>query len=235
VDTTPPALTVPTAPVAAEAAVPFAFDALVHASDDVDGSLAPSCMPSSPAVFAVGSHVVECTASDAAGNTTKAPFTVVASDRTPPKLTVPAGPFTAEAATSFSFAAIVSAVDAVDGPVPVACTPASGSVVALGAHRVVCRAVDAAGNAATEAFTLVGVDTTKPVVTVPSAWKGTALTPVPSAAIPVTATDSVDGALAPTCSPARIPRGTSTITCTATDRAGNVGSASFTAVGTLPV
>jgi uncharacterized repeat protein (TIGR01451 family) len=56
---------------------------------------------------------------------------------------------------------------------------------------------------------------------------------------PVTATDGVDGLLVPTCAPpsgSLFPVGTSTVTCTATDAAGNTGraTASFTVLSPSP-
>jgi predicted extracellular nuclease len=47
-----------------------------------------------------------------------------------------------------------TATDAVDGPVPVTCTPTSGSLFAPGTTTVTCTAVDQAGNPATAAFTV---------------------------------------------------------------------------------
>ena len=78
----------------------------------------------------------------------------------------------------------------------------------------------------------VVVDTTAPVVTVPSAITAEALSgagaPVTFAA---TAQDDEDGALTPSCVPASgstFNFGATTVTCTARDAAGNLGSASFT-------
>jgi hypothetical protein len=204
------------------------------AVDRVDGTIAAACTPASGSRFPLKTTEVRCTAKDSAGNVVAGTFRVTVTDTTAPVITVPARPVTAEAATAFAYTGIVSAADAVDGAVPVTCTPPSGSVVALGRQRVTCTAADAAGNAATAAFTVVGRDTTPPVVKVPRSWSGPAGTLVPSAAIPVTASDTVDGALTPTCTPAKVPRGTSKITCTATDRAGNIGSATFAATGTVP-
>jgi hypothetical protein len=75
-------------------------------------------------------------------------------------------------------------------------------------------------------------DTTNPVVTVPA----NITTPAtgPSGAVvtyTATANDDRDGPLTPTCTPASgstFPVGTTTVTCTATDAAGNTGTASFT-------
>jgi hypothetical protein len=203
------------------------------AADRVDGTLAAACTPASGSRFPLKSTEVKCTAKDSAGNVVTGTFRVTVADTTAPVITVPARPVTAEATTALAYTRIVSAADAVDGAVPVTCTPPSGSVVALGKQGVVCTAADAAGNAASASFTIIGRDTTPPVLKVPRSWSGPAGTPVPSAAIPVTASDTVDDAVTPTCAPASVPRGTSKITCTATDRAGNVGSATFAATGTV--
>jgi len=77
-DTTPPAVTVP-ADITAEAtgasgaSVSYAVEA---APDTVDGTVAPSCLPASGSVFPLGDTEVTCTATDAAGNSSEASFTV---------------------------------------------------------------------------------------------------------------------------------------------------------------
>ena len=77
-------------------------------------------------------------------------------------------------------------------------------------------------------------DTTPPVVTVPGAINVTATNSAGAVVhFTATATDDVDGAITPVCSPASgsvFPVGVTTVTCTATDQAGNVGSASFNGV-----
>jgi hypothetical protein len=56
----------------------------------------------------------------------------------------------------------VTATDDVDGPVPVVCTPPSGTRFPLGITSVSCTAQDAAGNTATGGFTVTVRDTTPP-------------------------------------------------------------------------
>ena len=76
-------------------------------------------------------------------------------------------------------------------------------------------------------------DTAPPVVTVPANQTATA-TSAAGATVTypaATATDAVDGPITPTCTPASgstFPVGTTTVTCAATDAAGNTGSAAFT-------
>jgi hypothetical protein len=49
----------------------------------------------------------------------------------------------------------VTAQDAVDGPVPVTCTPRSGSRFKLGRTTVTCTATDSSANTATAHFTII--------------------------------------------------------------------------------
>ena len=62
-----------------------------------------------------------------------------------------------------------SATDAVDGPVPVVCTPASGGTFAIGATIVTCAATDAANNSSSSQFVVTVRDTTAPAVSCGSA------------------------------------------------------------------
>src|SRR6185437_1278294 len=149
-------------------------------------------------------------------------FTVTVSDTTAPVVTVPANATieaTSAAGAIYTFAA--SATDVLDGPIAATCTPASGSTFAFGPTTVTCTATDAHGNHATASFTVTVSDTTRPVVTVPA----NATVEATSAAGAVytfaaTATDVLDGAIAPTCTPASgatFPFGPTTVSCTATD------------------
>jgi hypothetical protein len=86
VDCDPPVLTLPAdmtveATGAAGATVTYTASAV----DAVDGPITPSCAPGSGSVFALGTTVVSCSATDAAGNTATGTFsvTVVASAEPP--------------------------------------------------------------------------------------------------------------------------------------------------------
>lgn len=86
-------------------------------------------------------------------------------DCDPPVLTLPAD-MTVEAtgAGGATVTYTASASDAVDGPITPSCSPASGSLFALGSTVVTCSATDAAGNTATGTFSVTVVDTTAPPV-----------------------------------------------------------------------
>ncbi|GAA2018516.1 hypothetical protein GCM10009740_02940 [Terrabacter terrae] len=153
-------------------------------------------------------------------------------DVTPPTLHLPAA-LTVEA-TSAGGAVVnynATATDAAPANPTVTCDPASGATFPLGTTTVSCSATDAAGNKATGSFTVMVKDTTPPVVTLPAdiSVEATGSSTAVSWDQP-TATDSVDGSRDVTCMPASgssFSVGTTTVSCTATDAAGNTGTASF--------
>ena len=213
----------------------------VSASDTVDGALNASCAPASGSTFTLGTHTVTCSATDAHGNTGRASFSVRIVDTTAPVVTVPAD-ITAEVIASdvvFVTWGGVSASDLVDGKIAATCDASPGRF-AVGDHTITCSATDAHGNTGSATFlvrivdvTPPVVDTTPPVVTVPADITAEA-TGSTGAAVTwsgVSANDLVDGALGASCAPASgstFALGTHTVTCSAMDAHGNVGTASFT-------
>jgi hypothetical protein len=155
IDTTPPAI-MPLGDLEAEATGPAGARVtwtLQPAADLVDGAVPVTCTPAAGSTFALGPTPVECSASDAAGNSSRREFVVVVVDTTPPTITTPDQVI--EIATSAAGSTIVyetSAVDVVSGSVLVSCTPASGTVFAPGETTVLCEATDGAGNRATADF-----------------------------------------------------------------------------------
>jgi hypothetical protein len=128
---------------------------------------------------------------------------------------------------------VPDANDAVDGAVSLVCTPASGSVFSVGPTTVTCTATDTAENAASATFTVTVNDVTAPVM---GELPGDIVVSAENADgavvnyAQVSATDAVDGDLIATCNPASgsaFSLGTTTVTCTATDSAGNSASGSF--------
>jgi hypothetical protein len=92
---------------------------------------------------------------DSGRNQVTRAFTVTILDQVPPSLTVPAD-FTVWApfgASTFPVRFTATAVDAIDGQVPVDCTPASGSPFPVGRTTTVsCRASDHSRNTAEQSF-----------------------------------------------------------------------------------
>ena len=183
-----------------------------------------------------GDYLVTYTAIDAAGNETLAIRKVRVVDTVPPTFSGPIADIVKDAlpdgTVSVSF--VVTATDA-SGVVPtVDCVPASGSIFSVGTTSVTCTATDGAGNFVSETFDVIVTDSTAPTLVVP-------MSPViESAADPtgaavnylalVSATDAVDSAPDLSCAPpsgSTFPLGTTRVTCTATDSAGNSATASF--------
>ncbi|HST25336.1 MAG TPA: HYR domain-containing protein, partial [Gaiellaceae bacterium] len=156
----------------------------------------------------------------------------------PPTITVP-GNLVAEATGPLGAAVsyTVTATDAADGTDPVACSAASGSTFRLGHTTVSCSATDKAGSTSTASFDVLVHDTTPPSLSVPSGITVKAsLAGGVKVTYTATATDLVDPAPTVSCSPASgslFLVGTTTVTCTATDSAGNSSSKKFTVTVTL--
>ena len=213
----------------------------VTATDVVDPTVTVSCSPASDGLFAVGTTTVNCTAIDDANNQSSGSFTVTVRDTIAPVLSVP-GNISAEASTAagavVTFAPTAS--DRVTAAPVITCTPSSGSTFALGTTTVRCTAVDGSGNrSAEQSFSVTVRDTVAPALTVPSnitigatSGAGSVVTFV------ATATDAVTAAPTVTCTPpsgSTFPIGTTTVTCTATDGAGNTSaSQSFTVTVARP-
>ncbi len=241
-DTSAPVLALPadiSLTTASPAGVAVTFTAT--ASDLVSGAVDTVCVPPSGSQFRIGTTTVVCSARDARGNRSTGSFRVVltlrSADSTPPVVTVPRGvtvEATSAAGAPATFAA--SALDAVDGARPTTCAPASGSLFPLGDTVVVCSASDSAGNLGTASFTVHVVDNTAPVVTAPVAPAPVEASGPDGAVVgfgAATATDAVSSGLTVVCTPvagSTFPVGTTTVGCTATDAAGNNGSATFPVV-----
>ena len=153
-------------------------------------------------------------------------------DATPPTLNVPES-FTVSPdgplVTTVVFSA--TAVDDVDGTIVPVCTPASPAYVMIGTTTVTCTATDTAGNVAEASFVITVVDQSPPEVTVPEDIAiDSTVTSDTTITFTATAVDDVDGAIIPECTPesgSKFYVGTTTVICTATDTAGNIGEASF--------
>lgn len=231
-DTTAPVISAP-ADIVAEAtsAAGASVSYSASASDLVDGSVPVSGSPASGSVFPLGSNTVALSASDSRGNNASASFSVTVVDTTAPALTVPASQ-TLEATGADGAAATfaASATDAV-GVTSLTTSAASGSTFPLGSTEVSVAASDAAGNISSGSFSITVVDTTAPVLTLPAdqvleaTGAGGAV-----ASFTASATDIVGVTSLTTSAPSgsMFPLGTTTVTVTAQDAAGNTTSGSFT-------
>jgi hypothetical protein len=197
----------------------------------------PVCVPASGSTFPVGRTTVTCAAKDARNNASTVTFavTVTPPPNTPPVVTVPAN-ITVEAtgASGAKVTFTATATDTQDGARPVTCTPASGTIFPLGTKTVSCKATDAGGLTTTATFTVTVKDSKGPTFCdVPGTIKAYATS---TAGAKVTyglphANDAVDGARPVVCAPAsgsQFPLNKTVVTCTASDKAGNKATTSFT-------
>jgi hypothetical protein len=258
---------VPPAPVmltaGADGTATLDFEDVVTATDNVDTTPLVSCLTGTGLVtgdaLSVGTHVVTCSATDSAGNSTSdtdpasdAVYTVIVEDDLPPVIFAPSD-FTAAAAdaTGAIVNYSVTATDNADPTPSLACAPSSGSLFPLGSTTVTCTATDDANNEFAATFVVTVTDQTAPVfttvpaspVTVEAGADGTATLDFEAQ---VAATDNVDTDPLVSCqtstglgSGSPLPVGSYTVTCSASDSAGNStgdpgasGDASYTVIVT---
>ncbi|RLJ22431.1 hypothetical protein DJ031_00905 [bacterium endosymbiont of Escarpia laminata] len=258
-DTTPPVVTPPADLEAASSdngAVVgksrediVAFLSGATAVDNLDGVL-----PVSHDLFSnldLGTTTVTFSATDAAGNTGTATATITVTDQTPPRfinvpsdLTVPGDSRGEYPASSLPFGS-ASAADNVDGSLTVAnggITVTVPAVLSLGTTTVTYTATDSVGLTATATSTVTVTDQRPPLFTVlprtiradATSADGRPLVEVINTAL-VRALDDIDGEVAVTHdAPEIFPIGTTEVTFSASDSAGNVGTVVWTVIITAP-
>ena len=250
-DQTPPQLVMP-APIVVPCAGPALGGAVVNytvsATDNCTSNFTLLCTPVSGSVFPVGTTLVQCVATDGAGNQTSGSFPITVlpncsmdciSIQCPPQITVAAGPVPGLPQSSSLAGAVVNftvtATNQCGGPLFISSSPPSGSTFPIGVTTVACVASDNAGQSKTCSFNVVVNDVTPPQLLVPQVFTVQCTAPDGSALVvfPFTAVD--DSGLAPTIrydppSGSRFPAGTNFVTATATDASGNTSRQRFTLV-----
>jgi hypothetical protein len=225
---------------ASDAAI-AAFLSGASATDNVDESSAVT--NDGLAVFPLGETEVTFSATDAAGNIGSASATVTVTDQTAPVITAPAdGTIAATDAsgTAATDAAVVAwiesavATDNVDSNLTI--INDAPETLPLGATVVTFTVTDAAGNTSSVTATATVADTTAPEITAPGTLVVLGTEEGLSAENPeivamiagVSATDNVDGAITSISNDAPTDLflfGETTVTFSATDAAGNTGTA----------
>lgn len=204
-------------------------------SDNCSGVGTPVCSPQSGLTFPLGTTTVSCTVSDASSNSSSCSFTVTVNDTVSPVVSCPANIVTSTAPNLCS-AMVSFTPSATDNcsSTTVVYSPASGSVFPKGTTTVTVTATDAAGNKSTCAFTVTVNDTQPPVIVCPANITvpndPDHCSAVVGYASPMVG-DNCPGVGAPVCSPpsgSTFPKGTTTVTCSVSDLAGNMSACTFT-------
>lgn len=217
------------------------------ANDNCDGPLTPTCAPASGSTFQKGVTTVTCMATDSSKNTGSCSFTVTVNDTQPPSITCPANittnadPNQCSAVVTYPAPTVSDNCPGVGAPT---CSPASGSSFPAGTTTVTCSVTDSSNNTASCSFTVTVRDTQPPTITCPQniTFVAAATCPVTNSMpvnFTVTATDNCPGVTVicrnqngvVVTSGQPFPVGTTTVTCTATDAAGNTATCSFTVSG----
>jgi hypothetical protein len=213
-------------------------DADPSLSDKHFDGISVVCLPRSGTHFPIGVTPVNCTASDPHGNFSSVtfPITVLGTagpvwQNVPADITVDA----ASAAGTIVNYQTPTAIDLIDGQRTVTCVPPSGSLFPVGSNTVDCSATDAASppNTTHVKFHVNVVSHTPPVITVPTPGIVVDATSPNGANVTynASAVDFFGNPVPVTCVPpsgSHFPLGITTVICTATDSAGNTGTASFT-------
>jgi hypothetical protein len=236
VDTTAPEITLlGSDPVTIEVHSAYTDDGAT-ASDNYDGDLTSSIVTYNPVnTELLGTYTLTYDVTDSNGNAAdQVTRTVNVVDTTAPELGS-MGDIIREA-DSASGAAVEfetpSATDNYDPSPSVDCVPASGSTFPIGTTTVTCTATDLSDNTASGSFNVMVVDTTAPVLAVPSDMTKEATSSAGAIAeFNSSANDTIDGPIDPICTPASgstFPLGTTTVACSVTDSHNNTASGSFT-------
>jgi hypothetical protein len=185
--------------------------------------VAVTCTPQSGSVFSLGSTTVTCTARDACDRVAVGDFSIAVQDTVPPVLVVPDGVIV-EATAPLSIIDIGQATATDIFPVTIANDAPAEYYV--GTTPVAWTATDANGNEVSGVQSVTVMDTTAPLV-VPPADLTVELTG-DGAQIDIgdaTATDALGVISITSDAPAVFPVGFTLVTWTATDAAGNIGTA----------
>lgn len=238
-DGTPPTIACPQ-PIAVECQGPTGsvVEFEVTAEDDSDPAPTVVADPPSGSLFPIGSTEVVCTATDAAGNSSRCTFQVTVLDRTAPAVSCPSDIRieTDEAHVPVAVEYPPSAVEDLCDPVPaIEYSPPSGSLFSAGSTVVVATATDASGNRATCSFVVTVVvpsgDTTPPQLSCPESLE-VECTGDSGAVVEfeATAVDDTDPSPSVSCTPPSgtvFPFGKTVVQVVATDAAGNSASCTF--------
>jgi trimeric autotransporter adhesin len=175
-------------------------------------------------VFALGTTTVTYTATDAAGNTSSASFTVTVNDTENPTITAPADVTVSANSACNAFGVALGTPTTADNCGVASVTNNAPGTFPLGTTTVTWTVTDNAGNTATATQTVTVEDNTAPTIVAPADLTVNANNNceavIANLGNPV-ASDNCGTVTVTNDAPAAFPIGTTTVTWTATDAAGN--------------
>ncbi|XP_038074950.1 hyalin-like isoform X7 [Patiria miniata] len=205
-------------------------------ASDNSGNFTLSCSHQPGATFDLGATSVTCTVTDQAGNSATVKFNVtVIDDELPIFLSVPEDiNITTDAGQSFGTPNwdLPTASDN-SGNFTLTCSHQPGDTFDIGTTTVTCTIMDAAGNTATVTFNIIVIDDEKPIfLSVPENINVTTAAGqsfgTPNWDLPTASDNSGNFTLSCSQQPGdTFDIGTTTVTCTVTDEAGNTATVKF--------
>ncbi len=180
---------------------------------------AATCTPASGSNFPLGGTVVQCSATNGAGQTAQGSFPLFVVDTTPPVITVPES-FTSTNPVTYT----VTATDTLDPNPTVVCHPPSGSTLPGGVNKINCYAYDHQLNYAFGSFT-VTVPGGPPALNLPDDIQAEASSAAGAVVtFDVSATDNAELSCSH-ASGATFPLGETIVSCSATTQNGTTTGA----------
>ncbi len=205
-------------------------------SDNCSGaSIVQTAGPASGSAFPLGVTTITYTATDGSGNTSTCSFTVTVNDVTAPTIVSCPANITVNAGAACTAVANWVAPTVSDNcsgaSIAQTAGPASGSAFPLGVTTITYTATDGSGNTSTCSFTVAVVDATNPTIVAPANVAANTNTGCTATGValgsPVTA-DNCGVASVTNDAPGAFPLGSTTVTWTVTDNAGNTATATQT-------
>ena len=204
----------------------------IGTANDNCGIASETFSPASGSTFAVGTTTVSYTVTDSSGNSDSCSFTVTVNDTEAPMVMCPAN------ITVSNDSGMCSAVVTYMGTASDNCgiasetySPASGSTFAVGTSTVTYTVVDSAGNSDSCSFTVTVNDTEAPVAVCPAPITVSNDSGMCSAVVTFSGSSSdncgVASAVFSPASGSTFAVGTTSVTYSVTDSAGNVDSCMF--------
>jgi hypothetical protein len=198
-------------------------DTVPERTDNVPASPTPTILTLTRS-YTLGSHTIRVDVRDPLGllDTCSAVVNVV--DGAGPVVTVSSETVEATGPGGAIVHYTATAVDAVDGPRPVTCSQASGTMFPLGSTTVTCTATDLSNNTGSGSGVMTVLDRTPPTITVSDETVEAIGPDGAPVNYTVTASDTVDTSLTIVCTKASgslFPLGPTVVRCTATDDSDN--------------